>query len=120
MSQRVGGIIFVKVDGQQFKAKGSWTYNLGQPVREEVVGSDQVHGYSEVPQAPKISGVITDDADLNMKNLLNITDATVQLELANGKIISLEQAFFAGEGSGTTEEGEIEVSFVGISAEEVR
>ena len=120
MSKRVGGIIFVKSNGQQLKAKGSWNYNLGQGQREEVVGSDSVHGFKETPQAPFISGVVTDTDDLNMKELLNIKDATVQLELANGKIVVLEQAFFAGEGTGSTEEGEIETKFVGISAEEIR
>lgn len=117
---RVGGLIFVKANGQQFKAKGSWTYNLGIPMREEVVGSDSVHGYKENPQAPYISGVITDTSDLNMTALLQITDATVQLELSNGKIVVLNQAFFSGEGNGSTEEGEIEAKFVCITAEEVR
>lgn len=119
-TQRVGGTVFVKVDGTQYKVKGSWTYNLGQPMREEVVGSDSVHGYTEKPQAPYISGAITDDSETDLKSLLNITGATIQMELANNKIIVLEQAFFSGEGSGTTEEGEVEVKFVGISAEEIR
>lgn len=119
-TQRVGGIIFVKVNGTQYKAKGSWTYNLGQPMREEIVGSDSVHGYTEKPQAPYISGAITDDAETNLTELLNVTDATIQLELSNEKIIVLEQAFFSGEGSGSTEEGEVEVKFVGVAAEEIR
>jgi len=116
---RVGGIIFVKYNGVQLKAKGSWEYNIGQGMREAVVGSDGVHGYKELPQVPFISGTATDDADLNLKTLLNISDATVQLELFNGKIVVLEQAFFAGEGTASTEEGEIAVRFEGLNAEEV-
>jgi len=119
-ANRVGGIIFVRANGVQYRAKGSWSYNLGQPMREEVVGSDSVHGFKETPQAPYISGAITDSSDLNMTELLNICDATVQLELSNGKIVVLEQAFFSGEGSASTEEGEIEAKFIGISAQEVR
>ena len=115
---RIGGIIFVKVNGQQYRAKGDWTYNLGQPMREFIVGSDSVHGYKEVPQVPFISGMITDTSELNMTNLLTIKGATVQLELPNDKIIILRDAAFEGEGSGNTGEGEIEVKFSGFSAEE--
>lgn len=118
-NRRVGGIMFLKVDGEQFQAKGSFTYNLGAPKRTAVVGVDAVHGFSEVPQSPMISGSITDSDELNLSVLLNVRDATVTIELANGKIIALREAFYAGEGDVTTEEGEIGVEFRGITAEEV-
>lgn len=117
---RVGGIIEVKVDGELFSAKGSWTYNLGKPKRDIVLGSDSVHGYKELPQEPFIEGVITDNEDMSLEALVQVKDATVTLSLANGKIIVLRNAFFSGDGNGTTEEGEIAAKFSGLSAEEVR
>lgn len=117
---RVGGKIFVKADGQQYRAKGNWTYNLGIDRREGVVGSDRVHGYKEMPQLPFIEGVITDSGNLSAEALLSLKDATVILELANGKIVSLSESWFAGDGNITTEEGEIEARFEGIRAEEIR
>lgn len=117
---RVGGIIFVKVDGVQYRVKGSWTYNLGKAKREAVVGSDSVHGYKELPQVPFIEGTITDDAAVSMEALLTVTGATIILELANGKVISLKDAWFAGDGNFTTEEGELEARFEGLSANEIR
>lgn len=117
---KIGGKIFVKVDGQQYRAKGSWSYNIGADKREAVVGSDQVHGFKEMPQVPFIEGTITDTGTLNMTNLLKLTDVQVILELNNGKIISLNNAWFAGEGTASTEEGEIEARFEGLSAEEIR
>lgn len=117
---RVGGIIFLKVDGQLYRAKGSFTYNIGAPKRDAVVGHDQVHGYKELPQVPFIEGVITDDSEISLEALLLVQDATVTLELANGKIAVLRDAWYAGEGSVTTEEGEIEARFEGLSGEEVR
>jgi len=117
---KLGGQIFVKADGAQYRAKGDWTFNLGQGMREAIVGSDSVHGYSEKPQVPFIEGVITDTGTLNMTELLNLTDATITLELNNGKIIALNSAWFAGEGSGTTEQAEITARFEGLSAEEIR
>lgn len=119
-SKRVGGIIFLKVDGQLYKAKGSFSYNIGEPKREAIVGHDQVHGFKELPQVAKIEGAITDDAQLSLEALLNICDATVTLELGNGKVIVLRDAWFAGDGNASSEEGEIEVMFEGMDGEEVR
>lgn len=120
MSKRVGGIIFVKVDGAQFRVKGSWTYNLGKAKREGVVGSDGVHGYKEMPQIPFIEGAITDDPDISIESLLETKDATITLELANGKVVSLKDAWFAGDGNMTTEEGELEARFEGLECDEIR
>lgn len=120
MGKRIGGMIEVKANGQLYSAKGSWSYNLGLPKRDIVVGSDAVHGYKELPQEPYIEGVITDNADLSLKTLLELKEATVILSLANGKVVVLREAFFSGDGTVTTEEGEIAAKFSGSSADEVR
>lgn len=118
MSRR-GGIISVQVDGQVYDAKGAFTYNLGRPKREAIVGADRVHGYKETPQVPTIEGTITDSSDLDLDKLLTLKDATVTLALANGKVIVLRGAYYAGDGEVSTDEGEIGVSFQGTGAEEV-
>ena len=117
---RIGGKITVNANGQQYRAKGSWSYNLGIDKREGIAGSDSVHGYKETPVVPFIEGTITDSADLSMEALLKIKDATITLLLANGKLISLADAWFAGDGNGSTEEGEIDARFEGLTAEEIR
>ena len=116
---RRAGTIYFKIDGTQHDAKGSFTYNLGAPKREAIVGSDKVHGYKETIQAPYIEGAITDRASLDVAALLVLDGVTVTLEISNGKTIVLRDAWFAGEGNITTEEGEIAVRFEGKSAEEV-
>lgn len=117
--QRRGGIIQVQVDGVIQDAKGNFTYNLGQPKREAIVGSDRVHGYKEMPQVPFIEGEITDRSTLDLAALANTTNATVTLQLANGKVISLRSAWYAGDGTGNSEEGNIAVRFEGLSAQEI-
>ena len=117
---RIGGIIALKVNGDMYFAKGNFTYNLGKPKKEGVVGSDRVHGYKEVPQVPFIEGEITDRNELNLEDLITLDDATATLELANGKVIMLREAWYAGEGTGNTEEGNIALRLEGMSAEEVR
>lgn len=117
--QRRGGTIALQVGGEVQDAKGSFTYQLGTAKREAVVGSDRVHGYTEKPQVPYIEGVITDRGNLDAKALFNGKDLTVTLKLANGKTVSLGEAWYAGDAKGTTEEGELEVRWEGITCEEV-
>lgn len=119
MAQRVGGLIAIKVDSDLYRAKGAFTYNLGDPVREGVVGHDVVHGYKELPQIPFVEGEVTDSPDIDLRALHTISSATITLELANGKTIVLRDAWFAGEGGGNTEEGALTVRFEGMSADEV-
>ena len=110
----------MKINGELFSAKGAFSYDIGVPQRTAVVGADAVHGFMEKPKASMIEGAITDSSDLRLQSLLEIRDATITLELANGKVIVLREAFYAGDGTVSTEEGEITVKFEGISAQEVR
>lgn len=116
---RVGGIIAFKINGDMYFAKGAFTYNLGRDKKEGVVGSVNVHGYKTTPQIPFIEGEITDRADLDLNELLSFEAETVTLELGNGKVITLSEAWYASEGTGSTEEGAIPVRFEGMSAEEI-
>lgn len=117
--QRRGGIISLQINGEVYDAKGSFSYNLGRNIREGIPGSDRVHGYKETPQVAFIEGEITDRGDLDLDALVSLTGATVTLQLANDKVIALRDAWYAGEGTGNTEEGNIGVRFEGASAEEV-
>jgi len=117
---RIGGIISLKIDGESYRAKGNFTYSLGANKKEMVVGADGIHGYKELPQVPYIEGEITDSAEISMQALRNIVNATVTLDLANGKLISLRNAVEASDGVGNTEEGNQSIRFEGMSAEEIR
>lgn len=120
MNRRVGGIIFFKVDGELFQAKGEFTYNVNRTKRESVVGADAIHGFKEEPKAIFIEGAITDSDELDLQGFQSIRDATVTLELANEKVIVLREAFYAADGDVTTSEGEIQVRFEAIDGEEIR
>lgn len=117
MPQRLGGIIQVQVNGQIYRAKGDFTYNPGKPMREPIIGSDAVHGYSEKPQVGFIEGEFTDGDDVDIPNLVQIKDATVTLDLANGKMFVLHEAYYAAEGTVSTGEGNIGVRFEGEGEE---
>lgn len=117
--QRRAGLIQLQVNGTIEDAKGNFTYNLGRPKREPIVGSDGVHGFKETPQVAFIEGAITDRGTLDLAALATAEEQTVTLTLGNGKIIVLRQAWFAGEGSASSEEAEITVRWEGASAEEI-
>ena len=119
-NKRVGGIMSFKIDGEMYFAKGDFTYNLGKPKREGVVGSDRVHGYKETPQIPFIEGEITDRGEMSLETLLGVKDATITLELGNDKVIVLREGWYASDGTVNTGEGNIQARFEGMSAEEVR
>jgi hypothetical protein len=119
MAQRRGGVIQLQVNGEVYDAKGNFTSNLGLPMREAIVGADRVHGYKETPQVAFIEGEITDRKDLDLATLVTLKDATVTLTLANDKVFALHNAWFAGEGTGNSEEGNIAVRFEAESAEEI-
>jgi hypothetical protein len=119
MAQRKGGIIQFQAGGVLYDAKGNFTYNLGREKREAIVGADGVHGYKAMPQPAFIEGEITDRGNLDLAALALLEDATVTLNLANGKVIVLRDAWFAAEGTGNTDEGNVGIRFEAKSGEEI-
>jgi len=116
---RRAGRIFLKIGGEQYDAKGSFTYNPGGVKRECIAGADKVHGFKEAVQVPFVEGEITDRGDLDLATLQAIEDTTVTLELATGKVFVLRNAWYAADGDVQTEEAVIQCRFEGISGEEV-
>jgi Phage tail tube protein len=119
MPQRRAGLIQIKVNGEIYDAKGAFSFNLGRPKREAIIGADGVHGYKEIPQIAFIEGSITDRGTLDLTSLVGQKDATVVLDLGNDKSVVLGDAWYAGEGTGNTEEAEFPVRWEGKNAEEV-
>lgn len=119
MAQPVFGIAQIQVNGEIYNAKGNFTYHLGEPQREAVVGADRVHGYKEMPRAPFLEGEFTDRGDLSTTELATLRDATITVQLRNGKTLVYREAWYAGSGERQTEEGNMNVRFEAVSAEEV-
>lgn len=118
-ANRRAGVLYLRIDGVQYDARGSYTYSLGPPKREAIVGADGVHGYREMPQVPYVEGEITDARDLDVAALQGLTESTLTLELASGKSVVLREAWYAADGTVTTEQGAVQVRFEGLSAEEI-
>lgn len=115
-----GGMLYGQINGRRYDVKGEFTYGLGTPKMTAIVGSDGVHGASTEARAPFIEGAFTDERGLDLKTLFRTVDGTITLELQNGKVFSLFEAWYAGEGQVKTKEGEVGVRFEGMSCEEIK
>ena len=117
--QRRAGLIQVQVQGEIMDAKGAFTCGYGRHKREAIVGSDGIHGYKETPQVPYVEGAITDRGNLDVAALLDGRDKTITVSFANGKVFVLRDAWYAGDGTVSSEEAEIPVRWEGKNAEEI-
>lgn len=120
MQNRIAGVAYVKYNGRHVPAKGSWTVGFNRIKREGIAGQDGVHGYKEVPQVPYIEGEVSTTAEVSMVDFVNIQDATVQLEHANGKVYVLRNAWTAENYENNTEDGKFKVKFEGMSIDELQ
>lgn len=112
MSNKVGGIVHIKTNGDALNVKGGVSYNLGLPKREAVVGADgKTHGYKEVPQTAFIKVEITVKGTDDLKKIIETDEATVTAELNNGKVVVLRNAWCATEGEVETDDGKLTLEF---------
>lgn len=118
MSQ-VTGRIFIKIDGELQRSKPGASLTFGGKTREPVVGDDSVHGFKEVLAAPLIEATFSDTAQLSLKKIADITDATITFETDTGKTYIVRNAWQNGDPPKLTGDGgEVAVQFAGISCEE--
>jgi len=120
MVNKIAGTAYIKADGRQYSARGNFTVMVDPFEREGIAGQDGVHGYSEKPVVPYIEGDISDSPDFSIEDLQAVSDATVTLETASGKVYILRNAWAAGVRELDTEEGKIPVRFEGMSGEEIK
>lgn len=119
MGQRIGGIIFVTIDGSQAQARGNFTVSPSSVKREGIAGQDSVHGYTEMPIVPGIKGDLSTTADLSIEDLQGITNSTIMAQLANGKTYVLSQAWTKAAFEIDSAEGKVGVEFEGMTCDEI-
>lgn len=111
MAQQRFGVKQVMVNGEVVLVKGGVSYSLGGEKRETVMGIDRVHGVKITRIPAYVEMTVTDRDEFDVKRFTSLTDATVTVELENGKVIKLGHAAYTAEGKISPEEGEIEARF---------
>jgi len=79
-----------------------------------------VAGFAESQENGCVEVATTDGPDVELAELQSISDATVTVELRNGKAFVLNGASLVGRLEGSTEEGEFTLRFEGTSSQEIR
>lgn len=119
MANRVAGVAFLKVDGQQYPLRGNFTVSPTSVERAGIAGQDYVHGYSELPRVPFIEGDVTLVPELSMEAVEAVVSATVTAELANGRVYVLREAWCKAAFDLNTHDGLSRIRFEGTSCDEV-
>lgn len=119
MARKVGGRYSIAVDSEIIPLEGEATINQGFDENEPIVGPRGLEGYAANPQAPMISFSAVYTQDLDLKRIANITNAEVSIELPNGKVGVLREAFAVGNWEIGTARGSVAAGFAGVSYEEV-
>lgn len=116
---QVTGRVFIRVNGKLLRSKdGAKITNIGGFERTAVVGYE-VYGYVEKVVAPSIECTLVDTADLKLKEIHAITNATCNFDTDTGKTYILREAWCESALSLTGGEGEVECKFTGIAVEEM-
>lgn len=119
-TRRIAGIAYLKADGRQIALHGSWTSNIIGKKREGIAGPDGVHGYKEEFTVPKFSGDGCYTRDTSIEEVFAIEDATITLELANGAVHMLRNAWCSDEIEVSTDDAKYKLTFEGLEGEELR
>jgi len=87
MANLLAGTAQITVDGTSYMLEGAAKYNPSSVRRETLMGMDGYHGVKETPVAGSISFTGRDSGDLTVSYFNTIRNATVVLQLANGKTV---------------------------------
>ncbi|GGJ14224.1 phage tail tube protein [Neoroseomonas lacus] len=117
--ERQAGAAYIKVDDEQLALKGEIEIDPTESTREPIVGLDGVHGWKETPKAPSITVKVTKTKGLSLKRIAGWTGKTVTAELASGTVYVLADAFQAGDLKLNGDEGDVSITFFGLTCREL-
>lgn len=114
---QVTGRVVITVGGKRFATREGATLKYSSKSRQGEVADTGVVGYSEKTEIPEISCVIVHTADLSLKEIEDIKDASCSFDTDTGRSFLLTEAWNVGAVELT--KGEISTRFQGLKCEEV-
>ena len=113
---KVSGIIRVKIDGEpQWVASDDVTYNIVGFMREDKTINSGQTVFMEKAQTVMIEGEVQDRSDFDVEKFCSIDDATITLDLGNGKTYVFYNCFYCGETNLGQKEGNLKFKFASRS-----
>jgi hypothetical protein len=119
MAQRIAGIAFLSVDGNQLALRGNFTVSPSALERTMLAGQDGVHGFQELPRVPWVEADISTVPGLMLETLDGETDVSVVCQLANGMQYSLTGATCKAGLENNTRDGQVRVRWEGLACQEM-
>jgi tail tube protein len=119
MAQRIAGVAFVSIDGNQLALRGNLTVSPSAVERTMLAGQDGVHGYQELPRVPYIEGDISTVPGLALEDLESQTNSTVIAQLANGMQYTLTGGTCKAAFENNTRDGQVRVRWEGLACQEI-
>jgi Phage tail tube protein len=119
MAQRIAGVAFLKVNGNQYPLRGNLTVSPSPFERAMIAGQDYVHGYSELPRVPYIEGDFSTLQGLSIETIAAMVNVTVTAELANETTFVLREACCRAALEINAREGQYRVRFEGVQCDEI-
>jgi hypothetical protein len=111
MGQRIGGTLYVTIDGVAYSLRGSWTVTPTNLKREDVAGPDGTNAFTETPTVPGAKGDLMTVPGLSLLALQAITNSTVSISLANGTTYVLANAWTKPPFEADTADGKVGIEF---------
>lgn len=113
MAKAIGGMAFIKADGEQFSTNGEFTLSIIESKASVVLATNGDVLYTEEPMASTVSGTLYFKEDFDAEKLVKMRDVTVTIELNNGKTAVISEAVQTGEASLDVAAGEFDFEFMG-------
>lgn len=116
---KITGRATITVDGKRFKTDKGATLNPGGANRTAIVGGGGVHGYQEEDVAPSIECTVYHHKDVSLRELSDITGATVLFETDTGKQWILRDAWTSEPAALNAGDGTISLRMEAMACDEV-
>ena len=116
---RLAGVVAMTINGNTYDVVSDAVYRPTMPKRETVKGQSRVEGYSEMPQEGVIGATIRDNPAFTVQSLGLLTNAVVQLTLANGKNVVGAGMWCVNPEEVKTQEATFPIRFEGPDVSEI-
>lgn len=115
MAQNTVGTAYFRINSVQYAIAGDMRVNALREKRSPLIGLDG----NVVPQvefqSPMVECSVKDNASVDLIALSQMEGVTVTVEMANGTVWELSNAFYSGDGELDAREGNFQVRFNGSS-----
>ncbi|MEJ1378174.1 MAG: phage tail tube protein [Candidatus Sedimenticola sp. (ex Thyasira tokunagai)] len=115
---QVTGRAYIKVNGKELRTLDGASFNPGGVNREAMKGGGKVHGFKEDDVEPTMKCKVVHTKDTSLKELADITDATVIFETDTGKRFVMREAWTSEPPELDANGGSIDLSMAAIAYDE--